>query len=200
MKKIKQIGKVWIMLTLVIIPGVARALLVPPVGECVGGTCPSDGQYIDGIMYGCGRATECYCVNSDGEGINVPCGCFGDADCKTSGYGCINGQCAKCRSCTNCTSSNTWDSVATGYQRRTTKTCGCDGTCNTSYSYRCAPGYFGNSYNGTSGCTRCPTDGGVTGTSVAGTTARTGCYVGANTTGRDNSGAFEFTGNSYYCD
>lgn len=200
MKKIKQIGKVWIMLTLVIIPGVARALLVPPVGECVGGTCPSDGQYIDGIMYGCGLQTSCYCVNSSGEGVSVPCGCMTNADCKTSGYGCVNGQCQRCKTCTNCTSSNTWDSVATGYQRRTTKTCGCDGTCNTSYSYRCAPGYFGNSYNGTSGCTRCPTDGGVTGTSVAGTTARTGCYVGANTTGRDNSGAFEFTGNSYYCD
>ena len=42
--------------------------------------------------------------------------------------------------------------------------------------------------------------GGVTGTSVAGTIARTGCYVGANTMGRDNYGAFEFTGNSYYCD
>lgn len=89
--------------------------------------------------------------------------------------------CSKsCPGCSNCTSDTSWSAAGTGYQRKANRTCNC-GTCNTSYQYRCAAGYYGTTYNGTSGCTRCPNNG----NSSAGTTSVTGCCIssGADTTG-----------------
>ncbi|MDE6478257.1 MAG: hypothetical protein K2L94_03340, partial [Alphaproteobacteria bacterium] len=95
--------------------------------------------------------------------------------------------------CSNC-SDTTWAAYGTGYQRYIKRTCDC-GTCNTSYQYRCAAGYYGTTYNGTSGCTRCPNNG----NSAAGTTTQTGCYI---TSGSDTNGVFVFetsTGATYQC-
>lgn len=189
----------------IIAPWMAHAVTVPELGECVGGTCPSDAEYIDGFMFGCGTQSSCYCVNSDGEGWDIPCSCWEDSQCGTSGWGCIDGECQKCKTCSNCTGSNTWEAANTGYQRKARKQCACDGTCNVYYDYRCAAGYYGTSANGTYGCTQCPeatdiyTDSARTilarGTSAVGTTSQAECYLPAGTY-YDASGVFTVTGTS----
>ena len=99
----------------------------------------------------------------------------------------------KCAGCTNCVSDSNFSSYSTGYQRKATRTCDCE-TCRTTYSYRCAAGYYGSSSNGTSGCSPCPSGG----TSSAGTTSATGCYIPSGTTGSDATGTYKYTSNCYW--
>ena len=107
--------------------------------------------------------------------------------------------CVKACDTSTCKSDTTWTNGNTGYQKRTERRC--SGTnCIETIAYQCAPGYYGSSTNGTSGCTKCPTEGGFTGTSPAGTETRKGCYIGSGLTGSDTTGSFKYTGNSYYCD
>jgi len=103
----------------------------------------------------------------------------------------------ECKACSNCTS-GPWTAYSTGYERRLVKTCNC-GTCNSSYSYRCAAGYYGSTTNGTSGCTRCPAEDNAQGTSSAGSTAKTSCYIPNGTSFSNTSGKGSFAGNSYFC-
>ncbi len=96
--------------------------------------------------------------------------------------------------CSDCTTS-AWTAGNTGYQKRTyascnTATCVCTKTA----QYRCAAGYYGTSSNGTSGCTRCPSNG----SSTAGATAITSCYLPSGTTGSDSTGSYTYTSNCYY--
>ncbi len=97
---------------------------------------------------------------------------------------------SECSGCAADCVSVDWRNSNTGYQIKTTATCNCN-TCERTSQYRCAPGYWGTSSNGTSGCTRCP----ESGASAAGTTSQTGCYV---TSGTDPNGDYSFTSNCYY--
>lgn len=69
---------------------------------------------------------------------------------------------------------------------------------------RCQKGYYGtaklnNLKTSCSGCTACPSSGGVAGTtSGPGATAITECYIPAGTKSSDSTGSFEYTGNCYY--
>ncbi len=56
-----------------------------------------------------------------------------------------------------------------------------------------------NYYGGNSGCTKCPTSGGVAGvTASTGATSITSCYIPSGNTGSDSIGNFEYTANCYY--
>ena len=103
----------------------------------------------------------------------------------------------QCTGCTNCISDKSWSAGNTGYEKKVTRTCDCN-TCRTSTSYRCAAGYYGSSINGTSGCTRCPSSGGVYGTSASGSTAITSCYLSSGTSFSDDSGSGTYTSDCYY--
>lgn len=103
-----------------------------------------------------------------------------------------------CTGCTNCTSDTTWSSHGTGYQKLTTRTCDCN-TCESETQYRCAIGYYGASANGTSGCNRCPSSGGVYGTTAnAGSSSITSCYLPSGNAFSDSAGSGTYTGNCYY--
>lgn len=76
--------------------------------------------------------------------------------------------------------------------------------CKTTTTARCQKGYYGtatlnNLKTSCSGCTACPSSGGVAGTtSGPGATAITECYIPAGTKSSDSTGSFEYTGNCYY--
>lgn len=101
--------------------------------------------------------------------------------------------------CDNCISLPTWLPIigSDGHEQKTTKTCNtATCKCNSSTEYRCAAGYYGVSFLGRSGCTRCPSSGGVYGTSTAGSNTKiTDCYM---TSGSDDTGTFTYTSNCYY--
>ena len=109
-------------------------------------------------------------------------------------------QCDSCGSL----SSGVWTSPKTGYQSTVVYSCGISTSCEctSSIKYRCAAGYYGTpSYSqltGYSGCTRCPSSGGVYGTSAAGSTEITSCYMPSGTSMTDDVGTYEYTSNCYY--
>ena len=104
--------------------------------------------------------------------------------------------------CSNCTSDTTYTAAGTGYQKKINRQCECGSgtaTCKTTTVYQCAVGYYGHSTNGTSGCTRCPSSGGVYGTTAAaGSTAITSCYIPSGSSFSDGTGSGTYTGNCYY--
>lgn len=104
--------------------------------------------------------------------------------------------------CSNCVSDVTYTAAGTGYQKKVNRYCDCgSGTakCKTETVYQCAVGYYGRSTNGTSGCTRCPSSGGVYGTTAtAGSTAITSCYIPEGSSFSDGTGSGTYTGNCYY--
>lgn len=82
---------------------------------------------------------------------------------------------------------------------------GCvNNVCTSDITARCQKGYYGtaklnNLKTSCSGCTACPSSGGVAGTtSGPGATAITECYIPAGTKSSDSTGSFEYTGNCYY--
>ncbi|MDE6478194.1 MAG: hypothetical protein K2L94_03010 [Alphaproteobacteria bacterium] len=145
----------------------------------------------DGGFLGCVDASTCTCDTQ-----TYPCVCYTNSDCGYEYY-CAGGRCQPCTSSTctySCSScSDTWVVGNTGYEK-TTRVCARNGACDvraSSQKYRCAAGYYGTSSNGTSGCTRCPSNG----NSNAGTTSITGCYI---TSGSDATGSYVYTSNCYY--
>lgn len=68
-------------------------------------------------------------------------------------------SCSGCKVCNETT--ETWKSVGSGYQQlyKNVFTNGSTATCvaTAQNKWRCAPGYYGTTTNGTSGCTVCPT-------------------------------------------
>ncbi|MDE6571046.1 MAG: hypothetical protein K2L95_02395 [Alphaproteobacteria bacterium] len=103
--------------------------------------------------------------------------------------------CTKTATCTD----GPWTTIRAGYQSRIKSTAVCN-TCKTSTEYRCAPGYYGSTSNGSTGCTQCPSVDGVAGTSAGGNgTTITSCYVSTGTTFSNSSGSGRYDGNSYYC-
>ncbi len=129
-----------------------------------------------------------------------PCQCYSDA----------TGSCAGCSSasgsgCTNCTGTDWTPASTTGYESRKKAIC-MTGSCSQLLEFRCSAGYYGESTNGTSGCTRCPRLLGksfwVYGISPAGAAAITQCYFPKGTTNDtgplDQSGTYVFTADCYY--
>ncbi len=101
------------------------------------------------------------------------------------------------KTCTNCNDSD-WAAYGTGYERYFHRTC-VDGTCVSTARYRCAAGYYGSSTSGTSGCTKCPSSGGVAGQSEPGNNAViTKCYIPSGSKFSDSTGRWTYTGNCYY--
>ena len=166
-----------------------------------------------------GRGDESECENEDEYEVNpedlefcathntIRDGCDIIYSCKSciSGYVLVSNDTYNtcepmCSTSTNCISDTTWTNVATGYQRKINRNCSDSTTCTETVVYRCATGYYGSSSNGTSGCTRCPSEDGATGTSAAGSTARTSCYIPSGTKFSNNTGSGQWTGNSFYCD
>lgn len=94
---------------------------------------------------------------------------------------CDNVQRCTCKcQCSNCTSTGNWTAKGTGYEQRVGKGCDCSSgtaTCNTTTFYRCAAGYYGTTSNGTSGCTKCPSNGTTAGMSDAGADELSDCYI-----------------------
>lgn len=149
--------------------------------------------------------------------------CFGAGAVKTcdtcmSGYsksattvsvtGCSNkfsyNTCVKettsCTTDADCGTSTDWSSGIGGRQSKTTYTCGVFKTCQTSTSYRCAPGYYDENGNGESisiiqlSCTACPSPG----TSDGGTKNIYNCYVPSGVSITDDTGTYEFTEDCSY--
>lgn len=120
------------------------------------------------------------------------------AQCGLSGEIFMGCECV----CNNCTSDAAYTAAGTGYQKKVNRTCDCSsGTakCTETTVYQCAVGYYGRSTNGTSGCTRCPSSGGVYGTTAAaGSTAITSCYIPSGSSFSDGTGSGTYTGNCYY--
>lgn len=122
--------------------------------------------------------------------------------CTKSGGTTCDGTCPDC----NTTS---WSHFATGYQSQTTATCN-TATCKcTKFTiYQCAAGYYQSgtvrclaSIDGDascSGCTRCPSSGGIYGTSAPGSTAITACYIPAGASMSDSTGTYTYTSPCYY--
>ena len=66
------------------------------------------------------------------------------------GGGTINATYNTCLlTCTtsNCKSDTSWSAAGTGYQKKANRSCSDSTTCKTTYSYRCAAGYYGSSSN-----------------------------------------------------
>ncbi|MBQ8293775.1 MAG: hypothetical protein IJX89_00090 [Alphaproteobacteria bacterium] len=112
--------------------------------------------------------------------------------------------------CSDCISTG-WTTVVTGYQSKVTKTCDTSTcVCSSSTSYRCAAGYYGTlsfapcrvdmATGGTvcSGCTRCPSTGGVYGSSLAGSDVITDCYIPTGSSFVDDTGTYTYSSPCYY--
>ncbi len=166
------------------------------------GTCSNNGLVC--MMY-----NDCpiggYCIIAGGgDGGNITCTnssqCYDGYYCKiTSGS---VGKCTPypdCSSgCTNC-DTTAWTASGTGYQKQTVATCNttfCE--CTKTTQYRCAAGYYGSSTNGTSGCKRCPSSDGVSGSANAGSTVITSCYLPTGTNFSNATGNGTYTSNCYY--
>lgn len=172
----------------------APAFCIP---YCSSGTCMNYTWNNDKQTFNCtGRSCTCNTTTYVCASGGLELVCFFDSDCGT-GYVCTDNVCVACSGCTDCNNVS-WASYSTGYQRQTTATCNCN-TCTKTYAYRCAPGYYGSSTNGTSGCTRCPTENNLTGQSAAGASAVTGCYIPSGTSFSDSYGSGIYAGNSYWC-
>lgn len=123
------------------------------------------------------------------------CMCFDDTTVAQGEY-CPDGtfcpyNCVGCR-----------DSVTTNGAYQTVVTATCDtstGNCVRQTTYQCAPGYFGKTIDGQSGCTSCASATGNTkATSDAGARFKINCYLPVGTTGDDESGHFYVTDNCYW--
>lgn len=130
------------------------------------------------------------------------CGCEYDFDCADIGgtstmYGCVQNKCQQCKSCSNCDTTG-WNAYAAGYQYQITKWCSCAGECNSAVNYRCASGYYGVSYDGDSGCTRCPQSGSRYGSSAAGSVNITACYIPENINVTEDSGTYVYVSDCHY--
>lgn len=113
---------------------------------------------------------------------------------------CTNSNICNCRSTS--TTNSTSHVITTTNKFFSTKCIG-----NTAYAsctsslptYSCEQGYYGRPTSSLSGCTRCPSSGGVYGTTASsGATDITECYIPSGTSGSDSSGSFTYTGNCYY--
>ena len=150
----------------------------------IAATCLTDDN---GNLFGITRCTAC------NPGYTLVQTTFG-VTCKNLLHNLPFFTCVQTCTSSNCKSDTSWSAAGTGYQKKANRSCSDSTTCKTTYSYRCAAGYYGSSSNGTSGCNPCPSGG----TSSAGTTSATGCYIPSGTTGSDSTGTYKYTSNCYW--
>ena len=196
--------------SLLIIPSIMMGILTIPntafglVTVCRQMACmPSDSSIeVRGINCATSTAT-CWGSDTDKTGVESCMTCESGytkvskstvLNCGGSTLNASYNTCLLTCTTSNCKSDTSWSSYGTGYQRKANRSCSDSTTCKTTYSYRCAAGYYGSSSNGTSGCSPCPSGG----TSSAGTTSATGCYIPSGTTGSDSTGTYKYTSNCYW--
>ena len=163
-------------------------------GDCGATNTPILGCNIEGYL----GTKICY-RNGSSDVYVQSCNNCPDGMTRTSLSIALNGCNASYFGCTGCPSvcsSTSWTASSTGYETR---------CYNNGCQYRCAAGYYGsatgNAYGTTSptGCTQCPSSGGVAGQSVAGdNTAITKCYIPAGTSFSDSTGSGTYTNNCYW--
>lgn len=107
-------------------------------------------------------------------------------------------------SCTACLSLE-WTELRDGYQSRqiggicSDNTCTSNGICHEpEIEYRCAPGYYGTTTDGATGCAPCPAAPAGAQTSAGGSTKITDCYIPGKVSYSDSNGTFEYTSNCHY--
>lgn len=109
--------------------------------------------------------------------------------------------CTPCTGCTDCTSTS-WTTALNGiHQSQTLARCidECSNTCEKTTAYRCLDGYYGTPTNTTTGCYKCPTSGGLSGTSIPGQNLNINeCYFPRGRSVTDSSGTYQFTSNCFY--
>ena len=136
------------------------------------------------------------CFNCTDPNTNV-CTSYGSTCCAP-----CNGGGAVGSGCTDCDSTDWAPTGTAGYESRINAVCALiNGQCTKTTLYRCAAGYYGKvkSLGGLSGCTRCPSSGGVYGTNTAGENEDiTSCCIPANRTMTDSGGTFTFTDKCCY--
>lgn len=109
-------------------------------------------------------------------------------------YGCPTGTCQS--------SSSNWTNGNKGYQQRTV--CNAYTGCVNRTEYRCAANYYGQSTDGATGCTPCPSSemglgtGEPQGYSSAGSISITRCFIPQDYEICDSSGCFDTTNDCYY--
>lgn len=116
-------------------------------------------------------------------------------DCNALGSQSLSGS-----ACVHCTPTDIvgdWGLIAPGYERRIVGNgwaeSGCGDATGSRVEYRCAAGYYGQSTDGVTGCTRCPDIDGIAATAPAGSTQKSSCCISTNSVGRDAGGAFVYT-------
>lgn len=122
-------------------------------------------KLIIGIILCLSMVNTCHAVAND----KICCAYLAQADSGEEECACwaaFDGDCSLCggsgggiigKKCTDCESSDWAASGTEGYEVSISAFCQVlTGTCDKSYSYRCASGYYGSSLDGVSGCTRCP--------------------------------------------
>lgn len=121
-----------------------------------------------------------YWASPDSPGV---CICYG-----TMKNGFVD--CGACNGSFGCIETP-WEATGNpGYNKRTI----CDLLGNAVVRYGCAPGYYGVTSNGTTGCTRCP----QSGQSAVNSAAITSCYLPSGGSFSDSNGSGTYTGNCYY--
>lgn len=101
--------------------------------------------------------------------------------------------------CTNCLSDRTWTIGTDGYDYRDDKECVKAGVCQTTRVYRCSANYYGTPGTSKSGCSPCPSSGGVAGKSALGNnTSITGCYIPSGSSFSDGTGSGTYTADCYW--
>ena len=140
-----------------------------------------------------------YLAQNDSTESECACWAAFDGDCSNCKGGGIGGGGIIETGCPDCESSDWAASGTEGYEVSIDAICQVrTGFCDKTYSYRCASGYYGSSLDGVSGCTRCPSSGGIYGSSAAGSTEITACYIPANTQLSDTTGTFIYSDDCYY--
>ncbi|MCM1294915.1 MAG: hypothetical protein NC311_05180 [Muribaculaceae bacterium] len=200
---------------------VAAVSVVSPTATCTKTTCGSSDAYTTNLCYTTNYSAVCYKNSATETSYRI----FSCASCPSGyelkdvsisdivpGSGCLSSDTAKqcCKTCTDCASDTAYTATGTnGYLSKKIRSCSCSGTCSvTSTKYMCAPGYYGRSTDGTSGCTRCPkltntvygtTDVNLSlGDTVIVMSTITNCYIPANTPISSTSGTYHFTEDCYY--
>ncbi len=104
--------------------------------------------------------------------------------------------------CANCNSDKAYSAAGPGYEQFTARSCDCSTgspVCSSDTSYRCAVGYWGFSFNGTTGCTQCQSSEGANGTTKNPDSSQiTYCYIPEGSGFGNSTGSGVYTSDCYY--
>ncbi len=129
---------------------------------CRAMACTADDAGVINLAQNCSGRASATCVGGESELVGVTtcilCPSGYTMLTKTTTVNCGSGTntlqyktCALTCTSSNCKSDTSWSAAGTGYQQLATRSCSDSTTCKTTYSYRCAAGYYGSTTNGTSG-------------------------------------------------